>query len=225
MRLLPDLYLILYSRITELVQVYTCPNPVEEETDPLSVPDPVLLQMPSPEDSQHYSTFVFREVAHTPGPMSRTGYDPDLRLFKLFWADQHLALHESLFTSPRRITDDEDMYSERDVLRIKRRHPGAQRKQQNIDDDEFVVDDWDESVAPFGSRPQLTAHRMLFDPNFQESRDLVPIYDVAAGKAAAGATNEDHERPQSKTFGQLLENFPNRVMDEAARNQERGRTM
>ncbi|KAJ5808916.1 hypothetical protein N7474_010185 [Penicillium riverlandense] len=220
-----DLYLILYSRITELVQVYSCPSPVEGETEPVSVPDPVLLQMPSPEDNQHYSTLVFREVAHTPGPMSRTGYDPDLRLFKLFWADQHLALHESLFTSPRGITDNDDMYSERDVLRIKRRHPGAQRKQQNIDDDEFVVDDWDESVAPFGSRPQLTAHRMLFDPSLHESRNLVPIYEVAAGKAAAGVTNEDHEGPQNKTFSQLLENFPNRVIHEAVRDEGRGETM
>lgn len=153
--------------------------------------------------NMRYSTFVFREVAHSPVPVSESQYDPDLTLIKLFWADSQLAVHESLFTSPRKTSDKEDIQSERTVLRAKKRIAGAPK---NLDDDDFVVDDWDESVTATNIGPRHRASQTSFGDDLQWTLDFGPIYALVTGKSTALMKHSQLE-PLERTLDQLLEHM------------------
>ncbi|KAJ6150784.1 hypothetical protein N7470_007378 [Penicillium chermesinum] len=150
------LHIVLYSRLTQLVQVFPCPSLSDEQEDSIAVSDPFLLHVPSASDASdvskksRFSTFVFREVAHSPGahPQKQSRYNPDMTLIKLFWIDSSLAVHETLYKGPDRKQHDEniDTQDNTSVLRVKK-HAAAHRKDTEIDeDDDFIVEDWDESV-------------------------------------------------------------------------------
>ena len=138
------------------MEVFPCPFLTDEQTGSIAVCDPFLLDVPSVVDVSsieqatlaHYSTFVFREVSHYPALASRTPYNPGLTLVKLFWIDSSLAVHETIFKGPDKIVDEQDMELEENggVLRLKRHQPFG--KDRDIDEHNFVVDDFDESVLP-----------------------------------------------------------------------------
>jgi RNA polymerase I-specific transcription initiation factor RRN6 len=100
--------MVLYSKLTDLVQAFPCPFLADEPTELVPVPDPFLLDVPSEVGeslaekgtSVHYSTLLFREIGHTPVTVGKSHYNPDMKLAKLFWIDSSLAVHESLFRLP-----------------------------------------------------------------------------------------------------------------------------
>lgn len=154
-----DLHLVLYSQLAELVQVFPFPILADEQTESFSVADPFILDVPLAGNAlstgniapSPYSTFVFREVGHTSAPGPKTPYNPHMTLIKLFWVDLSLAVHETLFRGPDANGDrDEDslLPEGRDVLHVKRHF--ATRKGGGVEKEDFIVDDWDESVALSG---------------------------------------------------------------------------
>ncbi|KAJ5086310.1 hypothetical protein NUU61_007617 [Penicillium alfredii] len=207
-----NLYLIVYSRLTELVQAFLCPFQTDEPTESAPVPDPFLLDVPAADASSqtdfpvHFSTFVFREVAHSSAPVGRLNYNPDLTLIKLFWADSRRAIHESVFTGPQGSRDDDenDIHIERNVLRLKKRHPGA-RKNEELDEDDFIVDDWDESAAPSTS---VVSRRTAPDApltDLQWTLNFMSVYDMAVGNPTANA--DGNLETLGRPVGQLLEHL------------------
>lgn len=147
------LHLVLYSRLTELVQVFPFPSSTGEEAESITVADPFLLHIPravgnsSTSTPARFSTFVFREVAHSPLSQGKSRYDPDMTLIKLFWIDSSLAVHETLYKGPYRIEQDDDTeVKDNRVLRVKKHQPGPKKDVEIDEDEDFIVDDWDESV-------------------------------------------------------------------------------
>ncbi|KAJ5289385.1 uncharacterized protein N7443_009638 [Penicillium atrosanguineum] len=152
-----DLYLTLYSRLTDLVQGFPCPILEDKKTELVSVPDPFILKVPkagdiSPENmSLNYSKFVFRQVHHTPAHATIC-HSPKMTLLKLFWADQYLSIHETLFKGPENHQKQgEGKAPLEGVSFLKAKSPFPPMKESNtdeegFDDEEFIVEDWDESA-------------------------------------------------------------------------------
>ena len=159
----PELHLVLYSRLNELVQVFPCPFAADNQLEPITVPDPFLLDVPSVVDTSsneqkalaHYSTFVFREISHFPLHVNKENYNPQLTLVKLFWIDSSRAVYETTFKGPNKAAGGLDQAYEEDnsILRLKPHNPIM--KDRDIDDENFVVDDWDESVVVIRAETQL----------------------------------------------------------------------
>lgn len=216
-----EVYLVLYSKLAGMVQLFPLPFLADEQTDMISVPDPFPLDAPaslnhvSPGDtsSPPYSTFVFREVGHSPGPGPTTHYNPNMTLIKLFWTDSSLAVHETLFKGTDgnwEINEDGLAVENRADSRILivKRHV-TRRKENDLDDETFVVDDWDESVAVSGidrhlengktSSPDL---RWNADP--QWSLDWVSVYAFAMINSAEITSQGDHDA-SDPTLRSLIE--------------------
>lgn len=231
-----ELYLVLYSRLNGLVHAFPCPiSTAEEETELVSVPDPFILEVPTTVDgpkassvlesySMHFSTFVFKEVAHLPAPVARSQYDPNLMLIKLFWADSQLAVHETLFISPKKSSEEEDVHSERTVLRIKKRGAAAPKTSRGFNDDDFVVDDWDESVTATNIRPPHRTPRKQLDDDLRWTLDFGPIYMLMTGDSSAMMYHANVEATPERTLGQLLEHVQ-RSMHEPPSDQRTSETM
>ncbi|KAJ5160624.1 uncharacterized protein N7482_007628 [Penicillium canariense] len=206
-----DLHLVLYSKLTELVQVFPCPFIADEQAEAISIPEPFMLDVPSEVNESpteigtpvHYSTFIFREIGHSPPPVGKTYYNPDMKLTKLFWIDSSLGVHESLFRLPDETPEQEDNVhlESSNILRLKKRHH-AHRKNIEVDDENFVVDDWDETVAP----PRAALHQNLSsdsDLDLQWTLDWTSIYALAVANLAAGRS-PDNPGPSGSTFDQLI---------------------
>ncbi|KAJ5740944.1 hypothetical protein N7493_000816 [Penicillium malachiteum] len=176
------LYIILYSRLNELVQVYPCPVVDDPQKVPIEVPDPFLLCMPPVEKKDaldekpgRYSTFVFREVNHSPGD-DATEYNPDMSLIKLFWTDSSLVLRAN--------------------------EPDTLNTDLLEEDDDFIVNDWHESVM---------AQRAAWKPGFPTSlaEDLswtmnwTPVYKLALVNVLRGANQLEDEQPRT-TLSQIV---------------------
>lgn len=205
-----DLHMVLYSKLTELVQVFPCPLLVDEPTELVAVPDPFLLDVPSEFGESltekgmfvHYSTLLFREIGHSPATVGKSHYNPDMKLAKLFWIDSSLAVHESIFRLPdgKPETEDEMHLETSKVLQLKRRHHVPKKNMDN--DKNFIVDDWDETVAP----PLAAVHQKLSsddDVDLQWTLDLTSIYASAVAKLAVGRS-PDNTGPLGSTFDQLI---------------------
>lgn len=215
------MYLVLYSQLAGMVQLFPLPFVADEQTEMVSAPDPFILDVPTTTDNvssayasfSPYSTFVFREVAHSPGPGPRTRYNPNMTLIKLFWTDPSLAVHEALFkgTDGNREINEEGFALENPadshVLIVKRHF--TQRKENDLNDETFVVDDWDESVAVSGisrykanDKTPLAGIPRNADP--QWSLDWMSVYAVAVINSAAAGIQNDHEASPS-TLRSLIE--------------------
>ncbi|KAJ6036053.1 hypothetical protein N7540_000332 [Penicillium herquei] len=207
------LYIILYSRLNELVQAYPCPVAGDTQTDPMEAPDPFLLCMPPTEKKDplddkpgRYSTFVFREVNHSPGSEA-TNYTPDMSLVKLFWTDLSLGVHESLFkslpSSSEEVEEDDELDDELDDRTLLHANEPHNLDTDWVDeDDDFVVNDWHESVM---------AQRAAWKPGFPTSlaEDLswtmnwTPVYKLALVNVLRGANQVEDEEPRS-TLNQII---------------------
>lgn len=210
-----ELHMILYSKLTELVQVFPCPFHADEPTELVPVPDPFLLEVPSEVNESvtekgstvHYSTLLFREIGHTPATVGKSNYNPYMKLTKLFWIDSSFAVHESLFRLPDGKPEEEDeMHLETSkVLRLKKRHQ-TPRKKADMNDENFIVDDWDETVAP----PLAGVHQKLSsdsDLDLQWTLNLTSIYASAVANLAVGRSPDNHA--SALTFDQLILNQEN----------------
>lgn len=212
------MHLVLYSQLAELVQVFPFPILADEQTESFSVIDPFILDVPSAGDilstgtiaPSPYSTFVFREVGHTSAPGPKTPYNPHMTLIKLFWVDPSLAVHETLFRGPDANGDrDEDglLPEDRDVLHIKRRF--AHRKGRGVEEDNFIVDDWDESVALSGIERHQIARRaslpdLPWNADSQWTLNWTSVYAHAVTNSTSVA-KEDHQEGPAFTLRDLIE--------------------
>ncbi|KAJ5714287.1 uncharacterized protein N7483_011468 [Penicillium malachiteum] len=155
------LYLILYSRLNELVQVYPCPVVNDTQTDPIEVSDPFLL----------YSS---------------------------------LGVHESLFKNLLSSSEELEMDDELDDRTVLRANEPHTLDTDWVDeDDDFVVNDWHESVM---------ARRAAWKPGFPTSlaEDLswtmnwTPVYKLALVNVLRGTNHLDDEEPRT-TLNQIIE--------------------
>lgn len=121
------------------------------------MPDPFILQVPKAGDVSsenmplNYSRFVFRQVHHTPAHAT-VHHNPSMTLIKLFWADQYLSIHETLFKGPE---NHQKQGTEKtplecfSILQAKPPFPPIKESHtddEGFDDEDFVVEDWDESA-------------------------------------------------------------------------------
>jgi len=177
------LYLVLYSRLTDLVQGFPCPLLADEETESIPVPDPFILENPkNPKAADvsstenmytHYSKFVFRQVRHTPADATRNRYNSDMTLIKLFWADLSLAVHETLFQGPDYHwgRDQEGVLLESgSILQIAKHF--IHGNDTKIDDEEFIVNDWDESATSRLTLRQAAPRVSAMDSSHDRDQDL-----------------------------------------------------
>ncbi|CEJ59076.1 hypothetical protein PMG11_07712 [Penicillium brasilianum] len=215
-----ELHMVLYSKLTELVQVFPCPFLADEPTELVPVPDPFLLDIPlqvneslvEKDTPVHYSTLLFREIGHTPATVGKSHYNPDLKLTKLFWIDSTFAVHESLFRLPDGKPEEEDeMHLETSkVLRLKKRHH-IPKKKADMDEENFIVDDCDETVAP----PLAAVHQKLSSDSeidLQWTLDMTSIYASAVAHLAVGRS-PDSTDPSVSTFDQLILDRENDLTD------------
>ncbi|KAF7714709.1 Uncharacterized protein PECH_007066 [Penicillium ucsense] len=206
-----DLHLILYSRLTELVQTFPCPFTADDLTEMIPLPDPFILDVPTTIQSSiteedipvHYSTLTFREIEHSSMIIGKPENGPTIKLAKLFWMDSARAVHESVFRLPDGHAEvEEEMFLETSkVLRLKKRHH-ITRKKYNDADEDFIVDDWDETVAP----PLAAVHQKLAkdsEPDLQWTLDFTSIYDSAVARLAVGRSPENAHSVGS-TFDHLI---------------------
>lgn len=239
-----EFYLILHSRINHLAQLFQIP--VSSTGDVLPIPDPSLLDMPNVLEHEHTSSgsrapgdtarlinIESREVSYSTG--GRDQATPRFRLVKLFMFDSHLALHESLYIAPRdnyhEDEGEEEEHEERQLLRgtkrnTKRRlHSG--RSKMTVYDNDFVVDDWDESVVEpeekllSRSRPIWTRPSVPKTLEFPWTVDFNPIYQVAIGRLRPSSLSKNgtsHGWRGENSFDGLFrelqaKGIPGRVLD------------
>jgi RNA polymerase I-specific transcription initiation factor RRN6 len=203
-----DLYIVLFSQLTHLVQVFPSPFISDEETNFVSVPDPFVIDAPlmmhipsNGRDTVQFSTFLLKEVGHTP-LHTKSLHEPDLAVIKLFWMDSKLAIHESVFQGPQGDPDEPDLVCESRVLRLHRRYNQPSRP---IPDDDFIVDDWDEPemqqefVHPRTDR----AVPISMEEDWQWTLDFSDVYAMAIGQIeipqkTSKATKR--QKPKARTF-------------------------
>lgn len=156
-----ELYLVLFSRLHNLVLSFHCPNTSEDHTDSPSVPDPFMLEIPLTFDptsgntlisrTNRFSSLCFKEITYSPSSVGKKHYDPAAKLIKLFLLDSHLSVREIIYT--RNFGDGvaDEPPPEKDILRLRRRYPELPKASTKQSLDGFIVDDWDESVFGVGA--------------------------------------------------------------------------
>ncbi|RHZ66202.1 uncharacterized protein CDV56_105536 [Aspergillus thermomutatus] len=218
-----ELYLVLYSRLNHVALAYRVPIASDGYMGRTSISDPFVLEIPSiseesaeTQDSPNaaqFSTLVFREIAHAPSAGSKEQYDATAKIIKLFTIDSRLAVRESIYIGPARETEvnADDQQLGKDALRLRKRYPGVRRKQSTRSRDDFVVDDWDESVV---SRETFTVADTgishitpLASP--QWTTDYSSIYAIAFGKIFAGSSEIGQE--QDKGFQESIKELKDRI--------------
>lgn len=201
--------------MTELVQGFPCPLVSDEESNSISVTDPFILDTnllmniaPNGRNPVRFSTFVFREVAHTPTHLRtfKHLFDPDLVIIKLFWLDSDLAIHESVFYGPQGDPEEPDYYREGNVLRLRKRY--AHRKRVNAEED-FIVNDWDDSTMRQTRvrRCRTETGPTSADSDSQWSLDFSNIYAIAIGKKELpkrSSKTKKRPTPTPRTFDDLI---------------------
>lgn len=217
-----DLHLVLYSRLAELVQVFPLPVATDKQAELLSVPDPFILDVPMAGDgfstgsssSSAYSTFAFREIGHAPALGLKSHYNPNMTLIKLFWAHPSLAVYETLFKGPdghRAHGKEGSLLDDRGILQVKRHF--VQRRERDLDEEQFVVDDWDESVAITGiNRQQPTSSLSYSDLSWnadpQWALHWTSVYALAVANLAASADQRNEDDPRF-TLKDLIKDVEN----------------
>lgn len=194
------------------MQAFPCPFIADEETASISVPDPLVLDVPLlvdvPTSKQghalRFSTFMFKEVAHSVTTLGKNFYNAHLTLIKLFWMDSDLAVHESTFEGPRGNTQELDSFRENSILRLRKRYaPTAYVRP----DDNFIVDDWDESAAEQALVSRCEINMSPIDPlsDLQWTLDLSAVYDIATGKKEIPRNPQTRrQRPKPRTLDALI---------------------
>ncbi|GKZ31137.1 hypothetical protein AbraIFM66950_011278 [Aspergillus brasiliensis] len=188
-----DFYLVLYSRLNNIALALQCPSSSHDQTDATSIPDPHIMEIPlsSPDtegprhsSSVQLTTLLFKEITHLPSSVGKQYYDPHVRLIKLFAVDSDLTVRESIYIGPPGEGTEDDEFAARDVLRVKRRHQGVQRVQSAYFEDQFVVEDCEESMLGSGilttGDTGMSSITPLAIP--QWTLDYTQVYAVATGR-------------------------------------------
>ncbi|KAJ5684805.1 uncharacterized protein N7477_001150 [Penicillium maclennaniae] len=227
-----DLYMILYSRLTDLVQGFPCPILEGGKTELVSVPDPFILKFPKegelfPENTPlNYSTVVFRQVHHTPAHATMH-HNPNMTLIKLFWADQHLSVHETLFKGPdnhQRQAGEKALRESFSILQTKTPFPLVKKDytdEVGFDDEDFIVEDWDESAISRLTLRQSASGVSAMDTLHDRTEDLQWTLDWTSVYARAVdnvtvLTDTFDSRGTQLTLNGMIENFildPSRKFD------------
>jgi RNA polymerase I-specific transcription initiation factor RRN6 len=185
------------------------------------VPDPFILKVPKagnifPGDlSSNHAKFVFRQIHHTPAH-AKMYHNPDLTLIKLFWADQSLSIHESLFKGPEnhRYSSQENAPLDGvNALQAKPHLPPMKESttdERGFADEEFVVEDWDETaVSRLTLRqrvPDVSATESFYDrkEDLQWTLDWTNVYARAVENFTVLTTPLDPEETQL-TLNHIIE--------------------
>lgn len=190
------------------MQVFPCPFTSDEQTNSVSVPDPVVLDAPlmmhippNGRDSLRFSTFLFKEVGHSHSH-ARSLYKPDLTVIKLFWMDSALAIHESVFQGPQADPDEPDLFCENSVLRLRKRYTPTK---QIILDDGFIVNDWNESAMQQEIVPRCASRvaPISTGPDWQWTLDFSDVYAMAVGQMEIPQKKSKptkRQKPKPRTF-------------------------
>ncbi|KAI3066184.1 hypothetical protein CBS147343_7327 [Aspergillus niger] len=208
-----DFYLVLYSRLNNVALTLQCPSSSLDQTDAMSIPDPYIMEIPvsfsDTEGSRHSSsmqltTLVFKEITHLPSSVGKQYYDSHVRLIKLFALDSGLTVRESIYIRPSRDDSEDDDSAARDVLRVKKRHQGVQRVQSAYFEDQFVVEDYEESMLGSGmlttADPGMPSITPLAIP--QWTLDYTHVYAVATGRLTLSPREDD---PGKQNFGRSFQ--------------------
>ncbi|CAI7627098.1 unnamed protein product [Penicillium discolor] len=207
-----DVYLVLYSQITQLVQAFPCPFVSDEETECISVPDPLVLDAPLLDETPpterdsvvRFSRFVFKEISHSVAPLGRNFYNAHLPLIKLFWMDSDFAVHESTFKGPRGDPDEPDLFRQSSVLRLRRRYAPTSYVRPT---DDFIVNDWDESATKktIVRRCKPKMGRIDTKSDLQWTLDLSGVYQIATGMMEIRPKKQNkRRRPKPRTLDGLI---------------------
>ncbi|PKX94483.1 uncharacterized protein P174DRAFT_184093 [Aspergillus novofumigatus IBT 16806] len=218
-----ELYLVLYSRLNHVVLAYRVPIAWDGYMHLTSISDPFVLEIPpvseesaetqiSPNAAQ-FSTLVLREIAHAPSAGSKEQYDAAAKIIKLFTIDSRLAVRESIYIGPARENgvSADDQQLGKDALRLRKRYPGVRRKQSTRSRDDFVVDDWDESVVSRGTFTVADTGISHITPlaTPQWTTDYSSIYAIAFGKIIAGSSEVGEE--QDRGFQDSIKELKDRM--------------
>ncbi|KAL2803335.1 RNA polymerase I-specific transcription initiation factor RRN6-like protein [Aspergillus granulosus] len=208
-----DFYLILFSRLSQLVLAFHCPNLPKHTTNLESAPDPFILQVPpSPEDADplpgavHFSTLIFKQIA--PTTLGTNYRHPGLSFIKAFVVDSKLRVQESVYSKISNVTFDGGQARERDILRVRHQRVSKLRKQDISDLSDFIVDDWDESaLGPGTSGRGIDSIAPLVGSQF--TLDYTQIYAIATG--ALGLLPRDDEESAESSFRTLVQKLMNEI--------------
>lgn len=204
----------------------------------MSMPDPFILDVPStvdvPMESQispnaaQFSTFVFKEIAHSPTAAGKMRYSPKEKLVKLFLLDCRLAVHELVYTGSAIIPDvwDEQPLG-REALRVKKRQKGV-RKNKTINYwDDFIVDDWDESVSGTATSAIPDSGVSTVTPRAipQWTIDYTAVYSVASGKLVVKPSEGAVQQQSEEQTRQAIDDLKDKLANAALSDQPASRTL
>ncbi|KAE8348076.1 RNA polymerase I-specific transcription initiation factor RRN6-like protein [Aspergillus coremiiformis] len=211
-------YLVLFSKLSQIALTFYCPTISDRNGDMEPMPDPFVLDIPlmsqinaeSQPSLTQPSSLVFKEIMHLPSTPGKKGYDPNIRLMKLFVLDSHLSVHELVYIKPlyNGTLHRQDMGKE--VIRLKRRYPMMRGRQVHSARSykDFIIDDCDESVIGFDtlSPPDngMSSITPLVIP--QWTIDYSQVYQVATGRLLVSQENDFrqmHEKGFLESFGDL----------------------
>ena len=195
---------------------YQCPEATEEDMNSMiSISDPFILDVPSsaevPTESQispnnaQFSTLAFKEIAHSPASVGLQYYNPNVRLAKLFLLDSQLAVRESVYIGPPIEDNTEEQSFGREVLRLKKRK-GIRTGRKNRHQDDFIVDDWDESISGMDALsishtgiPTVTPRAIP-----QWTLDYTAVYAIATGKLMTVQNESGLEKHPEERFRESI---------------------
>lgn len=216
------------------MQAYQLPVATDdEETGVNDVPDCVMLDIPSTlevsalGEISHtpYSTFLFRQVESALANKAATDASTEKPLVKLFWSDSSFAVHETLFKGPDAKKDEEDEFAEEKIqshilpLRKTPAHLPTNKKKKS-DEDEFIVDDWDETAfAPprAGIQQDLQFGHGDAPAKNRWTLDMTSLYEIVVKNLLAGVNPSDSEvHPPRLTLDQLTNELSNNTLETLA---------
>ena len=188
----------------------------------ISISDPFILDVPSsaevPTESQispnnaQFSTLAFKEIAHSPASVGLQYYNPNVRLAKLFLLDSQLAVRESVYIGPPIEDNTEEQSFGREVLRLKKRK-GIRTGRKNRHQDDFIVDDWDESISGMDALsishtgiPTVTPRAIP-----QWTLDYTAVYAIATGKLMTVQNESGLEKHPEERFRESIMGLEDRM--------------
>ncbi|KAF9887434.1 hypothetical protein FE257_010151 [Aspergillus nanangensis] len=215
-----DFFMILYSRLNHLALAFYCSPMLESDIASVSIADPSILEIPSTDiesrlspNIAQISSLSFREIAHLPVSASKDHYNPSARLIKLFTVDSRLSVHESILSVHENDSHVGEQETGKDVLRLRRRHAGGQKDQSARFQNNFIVDDWDESVLGTGTLLVAGTGISNITPLAipQWTLDCRQVYAVVIGETLAARIEDGAEQPPKQGLHESIENLRNKI--------------